>query len=97
MTAVLTSEPAAARPAAPVLKVTQARVLVSEFTKFRTVRSTLWTLLVAVVLMIGLSALFAAVDSEGPQHRLISPVFHIRRPLVTSASSSGLIRRSEPR
>jgi ABC-2 type transport system permease protein len=64
MTAVLTSEPAAARPAAPVLKVTQARVLVSEFTKFRTVRSTVWTLLVAVVLMIGLSALFAAVTAS---------------------------------
>jgi ABC-2 type transport system permease protein len=64
MTAVLASESAAARQAAPVLKVTQARVLVSEFTKFRTVRSTLWTLLVAVVLMIGLSALFAAVTAS---------------------------------
>ena len=39
-------------------------MLVSEFTKFRTVRSTLWTLLVAVVLMIGLSALFAAVTAS---------------------------------
>ena len=64
MTAVLTPGPAAARQAAPVLKVTQARVLVSEFTKFRTVRSTVWTLLVAVVLMIGLSALFAAVTAS---------------------------------
>ncbi len=64
MTAVLTSKPASARPADPVLKVTQARVLVSEFTKFRTVRSTVWTLLVAVVLMIGLSALFAAVTAS---------------------------------
>jgi ABC-2 type transport system permease protein len=64
MTAVLTSESAPARQAAPVLKVTQARVLVSEFTKFRTVRSTLWTLLVAVVLMIGLSALFSAVTAS---------------------------------
>jgi ABC-2 type transport system permease protein len=64
MTAVLTAESAAPRQAAPVLKVTQARVLVSEFTKFRTVRSTLWTLLVAVVLMIGLSALFAAVTAS---------------------------------
>ena len=64
MTAVLTPGPAAARQAAPALKVTQARVLVSEFTKFRTVRSTVWTLLVAVVLMIGLSALFAAVTAS---------------------------------
>ena len=64
MTAVLASEPASARQAAPALKVTQARVLLSEFTKFRTVRSTVWTLLVAVVLMIGLSALFAAVTAS---------------------------------
>ena len=47
-----------------MLKVTQARVLISEFTKFRTVRSTVWTLLVAVVLMIGLSTLFAAVTAS---------------------------------
>ena len=65
MTAVLTSsEPAPARPADSVLKATQARVLVSEFTKFRTVRSTVWTLLVAVVLMIGISALFSAVSAS---------------------------------
>ena len=64
MSAVLTSEPVSARPADPVLKVTQARVLVSEFTKFRTVRSTVWTLLVAVVLMIGISALFSAVTAS---------------------------------
>jgi ABC-2 type transport system permease protein len=64
MSAVLTSKPASARPADPVLKVTQARVLVSEFTKFRTVRSTVWTLLVAVVLMIGISALFSAVTAS---------------------------------
>ena len=64
MTAVLTSEPASARQAAPALKVTQARVLLSEFTKFRTVRSTVWTLLVAVVLMIGISALFSAVTAS---------------------------------
>ena len=63
MSAVLTAQPASARPADPVLKVTQARVLVSEFTKFRTVRSTVWTLLVAVVLMIGISALFSAVTA----------------------------------
>jgi ABC-2 type transport system permease protein len=64
MTAVLTSEPASARQAGPALKVTQARVLLSEFTKFRTVRSTVWTLLVAVVLMIGISALFSAVTAS---------------------------------
>jgi ABC-2 type transport system permease protein len=71
MSAVLTSEPASARTADPVLKVTQARVLVSEFTKFRTVRSTVWTLLVAVVLMIGISALFSAVTAS--QYHTFSP------------------------
>jgi ABC-2 type transport system permease protein len=66
MSAVLAPVGAAAatRAAAPVLKVTQARVLVSEFTKFRTVRSTVWTLLVAVVLMIGIGALFSAVTAS---------------------------------
>jgi ABC-2 type transport system permease protein len=71
MTAVLASRAASAHGAAPALKVTQARVLVSEFTKFRTVRSTLWTLLVAVVLMIGLSALFSAVTAS--QYHTFSP------------------------
>jgi ABC-2 type transport system permease protein len=64
MSAVLTAAAPAGRSAAPVLKVTQARVLASEFTKFRTVRSTVWTLLVAVVLMIGISALFSAVTAS---------------------------------
>jgi len=43
------------------LKVTQRRILRSEWTKFRSIRSTVWTLLIAVVLMIGVSALFASV------------------------------------
>ena len=64
MSAVLTTTPASVRPADPVLKVTQARVVVSEFTKFRTVRSTVWTLLVSVVLIIGISALFSAVTAS---------------------------------
>ena len=64
MSAVLTARPASARPGDPVLKVTPSRVLLSEFTKFRTVRSTVWTLLVAVVLMIGISALFSAVTAS---------------------------------
>ena len=48
----------------PGLRVTQARVLRSEWTKFRSLRSTVWTLLVAVVLMIGLGALFSAVTAS---------------------------------
>ncbi len=63
MTALLESAPATAtRP--PELKVTQARVLHSEWTKFRSLRSTVWTLLVAVVLMVGIGALFAAVTAN---------------------------------
>jgi ABC-type transport system involved in multi-copper enzyme maturation permease subunit len=49
---------------AAALKVTQSRVLRSEFTKFRSLRSTLWTMLVAVVLMIGIGALFSAVTNS---------------------------------
>ncbi|MGD0068246.1 MAG: ABC transporter permease subunit [Streptosporangiaceae bacterium] len=58
---VLTSAPAAG---VPRLKVTQVRVLRSEWTKFRSVRSTMWTLLIALVLMIGIGALFAAVNAS---------------------------------
>src|SRR5262252_8219723 len=61
MSAVLT--PAAPAPV-PALRVTQGRVLLSEFTKFRSLRSTMWTLLAAVVLMIGLGALFSGVTAS---------------------------------
>jgi ABC-2 type transport system permease protein len=63
MTAILQTGPAMTALPAP-LKVTQARVLHSEWTKFRSLRSTVWTLLVAVVLMIGLGALFSAVTAN---------------------------------
>ena len=63
MSAVLA--PAATTPAparVPALMVTQGRVLLSEFTKFRSLRSTMWTLLAAVVLMIGVvTSVFTAV------------------------------------
>lgn len=41
--------------------VTFARAVRSEWVKFRTVRSTVWTLAVTLVVMVGLAALFAAV------------------------------------
>jgi ABC-type transport system involved in multi-copper enzyme maturation permease subunit len=70
MSAVLT--PAAPTTAsAPALKVTQGRVLVSEFTKFRSLRSTVYTLLAAVVLTIGIGALFSAVTAS--QYHTFSP------------------------
>jgi hypothetical protein len=46
--------------------VTQSRVMLSEWTKFRSLRSTLHTLLVAVVLLIGLGALFSAIAANQP-------------------------------
>jgi ABC-type transport system involved in multi-copper enzyme maturation permease subunit len=46
------------------IKVTQARIVVSEWTKLRTLRSTKWSLLVATVLTIGFPCLFAAVTSS---------------------------------
>jgi ABC-2 type transport system permease protein len=65
MSTVLT--PAALTPAparVPALRVTQGRVLLSEFTKFRSLRSTMWTLLAAVVLMTGLGALFSGANAS---------------------------------
>ena len=52
-----------ASPVSP-LKVTQRRVIASEWTKFRSLRSTVWTLLVGVVLMIGVGAIAAAVTAN---------------------------------
>ncbi len=53
---------ALAEPAnVPALKVTQSRVIVSEWIKFRSLRSSVWTLFAGVALLIGLSALISAV------------------------------------
>ena len=64
MSAVLTPATTPVPAQVPALKVTQGRVLLSEFTKFRSLRSTMWALLAAVVLMIGLGALFSAVAAS---------------------------------
>lgn len=61
MTRTTTTAPVARHQA---LRVTQPRVLLSEWTKFRSLRSTLWTLLTAVVLSIGIGALFSAVSAS---------------------------------
>ena len=71
MSAVLTPDAPVSAAPVPALKVTQARALVSEFTKFRSLRSTMWTLLTAVVLMIGIGALFSAVTAS--QYHTFSP------------------------
>ena len=49
------------------LRVTQRRVVQSEWTKFRSLRSTVYTLLIAVALMIGLGALLAGVATSQPR------------------------------
>ena len=72
MSAVLTPTIPAPAGEAPRLKVTQGRVLRSEFTKFRSLRSTMWTLLTAVVVMIGIGAIFSAVNA-GQHHRFTGP------------------------
>lgn len=46
------------------MKVTQGRVIKSEWTKFRSLRSTLITLVVSVVLTIGLGTLISAVTAS---------------------------------
>ena len=56
-----TTVPAAGEPA---LRVTQLRVLASEWTKLRSLRSTMWTMVAAVVLTIGIGALFSAVTAN---------------------------------
>ena len=45
-------------------RVTQARVVLSEWTKLHSLRSTRWSLLVGVLLTIALPVIFAAVTSS---------------------------------
>jgi hypothetical protein len=64
------------------LRVTQPRVVLSEWTKLRSLRSTLWSLLVAVLLGIGLPCLFATIISSRwgsmtPQERAHRRPFHV--------------------
>ncbi|MEC3979676.1 ABC transporter permease subunit [Amycolatopsis sp. H20-H5] len=56
-------DPVPVRPLAPELKVTQARVIKSEWIKFRSLRSTLITLGAAAVLLVGLGVLLSAFRS----------------------------------
>ncbi len=58
MTAALLATPT---PRPRDLRVTQWRVIRSEWTKFRSLRSTVWTMLMSVLLLIGLGAMFSAI------------------------------------
>jgi ABC-2 type transport system permease protein len=62
-------------PTAPALpaypgdqRVTQARVIRSEWTKLRTVPSSAWSLLAAAVLIVGFAALYSGVRVTRPPH-----------------------------
>ena len=55
-----------ARPAATGQRVTQARVVRSEWTKLRSVPSTAWSLLAAVVLIVGFGALYCVLRVTRP-------------------------------
>jgi hypothetical protein len=82
--------------------VTQLRVVRSEWTKLRSVRSTRWSLLIASLLTIGFPLLFAAVTSSRWGH--MSPSERAgRNPLdiallgvlvITAEYSTGMIRAS---
>jgi ABC-type transport system involved in multi-copper enzyme maturation permease subunit len=66
MTTATTAQP---QPA-PVTgtPVSQGRVVLSEWIKFRSLRSTVWTLAVSVLIIVGLGLLFAAVSGAHQQH-----------------------------
>ncbi|WP_261554896.1 ABC transporter permease [Frankia tisae] len=67
MTTTMTG-PSTVVPRFPGMRVTQGRVIQSEWTKFRSLRSTRITLLVSVILTIGIAALFTAVTANRWSH-----------------------------
>lgn len=66
MTDTLVPPTPSAAAATSRLHVTQTRVLLSEWTKFRSLRSTIYTLLLAVIFMIGLGAMITAITANEP-------------------------------
>ncbi len=61
----------AASPSPAQLRVTQLRVIRSEWTKFRSIRSTLWSLFTAILLTIGFSCLAAVITVARWSHMSI--------------------------
>jgi ABC-2 type transport system permease protein len=60
--------PVPAPPWASRLKVTEARVVLSEWTKLRSLRSTRWSMFAAILITVGLSCLFAAITAARWSH-----------------------------
>lgn len=69
MTATLT----APAPVTTAGRVTTAGIVASEWTKFRSLRSSWWTLGTAVLLIVGFGALIAATSEEGGSDSFTSP------------------------
>ena len=67
----------------PTLRVTQLRIVRSEWTKFRSLRSTIYTLGIAGALVVGLSALFSAITANQPGG------FNAGETATTTSSGSG--------
>ncbi|GAA1711181.1 ABC transporter permease subunit [Isoptericola hypogeus] len=61
MTATEQTAPATAAPAVTVHRVTFTRVLRAEWVKFRTLRSTIWTVVVTAVVMVGFALMMASL------------------------------------
>ncbi len=92
------------------LRVTPMRVVASEWTKFRSLRSTVYTLLMAVVSMVGIGALITAIAAnqpgglepgQSPISTSLSGIFFAQLAvgvlgalLITGEYSTGMIRSS---
>ncbi|MGL5830122.1 MAG: ABC transporter permease subunit [Angustibacter sp.] len=66
-TQVKDSNPAQRQRVGPVGAVTFPRLVLSEFTKLRTVRSTMWTLGVAVLCVVGMGPLLSLAVTNAPE------------------------------
>jgi ABC-type transport system involved in multi-copper enzyme maturation permease subunit len=95
-------------PTAPALpayrgdqRVTQVRVIRSEWTKLRTLPSSAWSLLAAAVLIVGFGALYAAIASFDPTAVSLSglqlaqlAIGVLGALLITGEYATGMIRTS---
>ena len=69
MTQTVQIRASGAAPASPTLRTVLVAVMRSEWTKLRTVRSTVWALVLTVVSMLGLAALLAGLSVSRWDHR----------------------------
>ena len=72
-------------------RVTLPRVVLSEWTKLRSLRSTVWSLVLAVVLTVGLASLFAAILANRWSHLGANErADHARHPLEVALAGINL-------